>query len=125
MRREYPATSAARIVAGGGLAHPPRPAAAQAREEKLAVLRVAENRAARHHEGGDGAQLRNDLPCLIESSHVGVAGGERAIGRGEVRLVLDREEELWYCLVEAPAEEMREADYVENCAKPAARAEAQ
>jgi len=65
---------------------------AQTREEKFAVLGVAVRSAARHHNGGDGADLRDHLSCLVEPAHMGVARGENAIGLWLARIDLDREE---------------------------------
>ena len=52
----------------------------------------------------------DDLARVVEPSHMRVAGGEKAIGYREARIVLDREEQLRHRLVEAPAEEVRGAN---------------
>ena len=62
---------------------------------------------ARHDHRGDGAQPRDDRLRVVEPTHMGVAGGEITIRLGEVRIFLDREEQLRHRLIEAPAEEMR------------------
>src|SRR6266481_3195361 len=54
-----------------------------------------------------------------------IAGGEKAMRLREVRIILDRQEQLWQGLVEAPTKKQRHADRTENLAEPAARAEAQ
>jgi hypothetical protein len=46
-----------------------------------------------------------------ESAHLRVTGGEKAIRLRGAWILLDREEQLWRCLAEAPAEEMRGAYY--------------
>src|SRR6266481_5385448 len=56
---------------------------------------------------------------------MGIAGGEKAMRLREVRIILDRQEQLWQGLVEAPTKKQRHADRTENLAEPAARAEAQ
>jgi hypothetical protein len=45
-----------------------------------------------------------------------VAGSKMAIRRREVRSLFDRQQELRYCLFEAPTEEVCSADYGTNCA---------
>ena len=91
-----------------GLAHAASPAARRRPDRKSSrcsgFRRIA---SVRYHDRGDGAQPRDDLSRVIEPSHMRVAGGEKAIRVREVRIVLDREEQLRHCLVEAPAEEMR------------------
>src|SRR3984893_16709277 len=86
----------------------------QARQVKLAVLRVPPRRDARREERGDCAQPSNGGAGLIELTHMGVAGSEVAIRRREIRFVLDRQEELWYRLVEALPLEMRGSDHIVN-----------
>src|SRR4029077_13048214 len=41
---------------------------------------------------GDVAQALDDISCLVEPSHMGVAGGEPAIGDRKGRGLLDRQE---------------------------------
>ena len=81
----------------------------QARQQKLAVLGVPEGYRPRHDKGGDGAQSSDDLPCVLKPTHMRVAGGEKAVGLRTGRILLDREEQLWHGLIEAPADEMRDA----------------
>ncbi len=73
----------------------------------LGVPKVA---GVRYHDRGDGAQPRDDLSRVVEPTHMGVAGGEKAIRARKARILLDREEQFRHCLIEAPSEEMREAD---------------
>ena len=54
----------------------------QARQKQLAVLGVPHVAGIRHYRRIDGAQSLNDFSRLVEPSHVGVAGGEIAIGIG-------------------------------------------
>src|ERR1700756_1704343 len=53
------------------------------------------------------------------------AGGEIAIWCRETRIVLDSEKQFRQRLLEAPAEQLCGANYIENLAKPAAWAETQ
>ena len=78
---------------------------AQAREVKLAMPGVPLVGAVRYHDRSDGAQPRNDLSCVIEPTHMGVAGGESAVRRREARIILDREKQFRHCFSEAPTEE--------------------
>src|SRR5208282_3177714 len=98
---------------------------AQARQVELAVLGVPVLAEVRYHERRDGAQPRDDLSRVVEPTHMGVAGGERAIRAREAGILLDREEQLRHRLIEAPAEEMGVAYLQERRADPGARTEAQ
>src|SRR5215472_14028837 len=53
---------------------------AQARQQQLAVLRVAIRQGAGHDHSGDRAKLTDNRACFVESAHVGVAGGEKTVG---------------------------------------------
>ena len=75
-----------------------------------------------YHDRADGAQPRDDLSCRVEPSRKSVAGGEIAIWRREISVVLYREEELRYRVVEAPTNKMRTADHIETPTKSSARA---
>ena len=88
------------------------------------MLRVAELQDTRRYDGCDSAQPSNDLSRLVETSHVGVARGEKAVCRREARIFLDRELELRYCLVEASAKQMSSANRRERRTYRRARAEA-
>ena len=61
----------------------------------------------RHHGSADGAELLDDFLCFSDASHVRIAGGEIAVRRREGRIVLDREEQFRYGLIESPSQEMR------------------
>ncbi len=89
------------------------------------MLGLAELDAARHNQGRDRAQPRDNFTCLVEPLQMGITGGEKPIWLRKVRPVLDREEELWDRLVEAPAYEQRTANHAENRANSATRAEPQ
>jgi hypothetical protein len=65
---------------------------AQSRQEQLAVLGVSQIAGVWHHDGGDGAQARDDISRLAELSHMGVAGGEKAMSPRVAWVLLDREE---------------------------------
>jgi hypothetical protein len=54
----------------------------QAREEQLAVLRVARVVGSRHHERSDGAQPSDDRSRVIEPPHMGVASGQKLYWTG-------------------------------------------
>ena len=56
---------------------------------------------------------------------MGVAGSEKAIWLRGAWTILDREEQLWRCLIETPAEEMRGAYYGELVTDAGAGTEAQ
>jgi NAD(P)-dependent dehydrogenase (short-subunit alcohol dehydrogenase family) len=43
---------------------------------------------------------------------MGVAGGKNPVGRREIRVLLDREEQLRDCLIEVPSEEARGVYYI-------------
>ena len=65
----------------------------------------------RQNQGrGDRAQLGDDFSCVVEPTHMGVAGGEMTIRLWVTWILLDREEELRHCLIEALAKEMRAAN---------------
>jgi hypothetical protein len=83
--------------------------AAKRRPEELAVLRVPEEAGVRYHDGGEGVRLRDNLSCVVEPAHMRVAGGEIAIRHRVARMFLDREEQLWHRLIEAPSVERRGA----------------
>ena len=74
------------------------------------MLKVPERRAARYHDRGQGPQPLDDLSGFVEQTHVGVAGGEKAMRLRVGRILLDRGEELGHRLIEAPAGEMRSTD---------------
>src|SRR5712671_3424831 len=84
---------------------------AQARQQQLALLDVPQEAGVRYDDRSNGAQPRDDLSGVVESTHMGVAGGEKAIRLRVAWILLDREEEFRYCLIEAPSEEMRGAYY--------------
>jgi hypothetical protein len=79
----------------------------------------------RYYSRVKGPQLRDDFACLVEPTHMRVAGGKNAIRVLETWILLDREQQFRHCLIEAPAEEMRDAYIEERCADSGARAEAQ
>jgi hypothetical protein len=54
-----------------------------------------------------------------------VASGKITIECWEAWIVLHREEELRESLIEAPAEQKRSANYIEDLTKPAVRTETQ
>src|SRR5215469_2652080 len=79
-----------------------------------------------HHQMGDGAQPFDHISRLVEPAHMRVAGCEPAVGWRIVRVVLDREQEPWYRLIEVPAQEMVGTNYLVSCAGGGgARAETQ
>src|SRR5215472_2033135 len=88
------------------------------------MLGVAELEDTRRYDGCDSAQPSSDLSRLVETSHLGVARREKAVCRREARVLLDRELELRYCLVEASAKQMSGANRRERRPYPRARAEA-
>ena len=83
--------------------------AQQTGQQQLAMLGVLQKADARYHDRSNGAQLLDDLSRVVEPTHMGIAGGESAVGGRLAWIVLDREEQVRYCLFEAPAVEMRGA----------------
>src|SRR5262249_31149986 len=67
----------------------------------------------RHDYRIDPKQSRDDFSCVLEPSHVGVAGGEVAVSIWGAWIPLDREKELRRRLVEVTAGEERATDYRE------------
>jgi hypothetical protein len=66
-----------------------------------------------------------DLSCVVEPTHMRVAGGEKAIRVWMGGVLLDRQEQFRHGLCEAPAEKMRVAYLKERRADSRPRAEAQ
>src|SRR5689334_11484943 len=60
----------------------------------------------RYHDGGNGLQARDDLSCIVEPTHMRVAGGEKAVWLRAAWILLDREEQLRHGLIEASAVQM-------------------
>ena len=75
---------------------------AQARQIKLALLRVSVWCDARHHDGGDRVQPHDNLSRFVEPPHMRIAGSEITMRLRVARIVLDREAEFRHCLIEAP-----------------------
>ena len=65
----------------------------------------------------------SDLSCVIKPSHMRVAGGENAIRPWIALILLNREDQVWQCLLEAPSEEMGDAYYSGLRADAGARTE--
>jgi hypothetical protein len=89
------------------------------------VLGVSQEAGVRYHDRGDRAQPLYDFSCVVEPTHMGVAGGEIAMRLRVARILLDRKEQFRHCLIELPAEEMRGAYHTERRADPGAGTEAQ
>src|SRR6266852_6274685 len=53
---------------------------------------------------GNGPQPLDDLSCVFEPTHMGVAGSEIAVRGGEARILLDCQKELWLSFSEALAD---------------------
>ena len=68
------------------------------------MLRVPQIAGVRYRGRGNGPQSLHDLSCVVEPTHMGVAGGEDAMWEREGGIVLDRKEQLRHCLIEATAE---------------------
>ncbi len=97
-----------------GLAHVASPAASRRPDRKSSrCSRVPQMADVRHHDRRDGPQPRDDLSCVVEPTHMGVAGGEISDTVREAWILLDREEQFRHSLIEAPADEMCRADYNE------------
>jgi hypothetical protein len=80
---------------------------AQARQQQLAVLGIAQVAGVRNHDTGNGAQALDDLPRLVEPADMRVAGGENPIRVRMARILLDREEQFRNRLIEAPVPRAR------------------
>ena len=79
----------------------------------------------RYYDRGNDPQPLDDFACVVESTHMGVAGGQNAMRVRLARILLDREEQRRHCFIEAPTDEMREAYYNKRRADAGARTEAQ
>src|SRR5271170_4532639 len=90
----------------------------QARQIQLAMFGVAIGRDSRCQERGNCLNPSDDLPRLIDPSHVGIAGSKCPIGGWKIRIVLDRQDEFRNRLIETPAQEQRGADHREDRAEP-------
>jgi len=77
---------------------------APARKVQFALLRPRIAHRDRDRIGRYRAQPFDDGAGLIEPTHMRVAGRESAVRRREAWILLDRQEELRYRLVEAPAD---------------------
>jgi hypothetical protein len=97
----------------------------QARQEKLTVLGVPILAGVRYHDAGNAPQPRDNLSCIVEPTHMSVAGREKAMRRREAWILLDREEQLRHGIIEAPSEEMRHTYRKERRADAGAGTEAQ
>src|SRR5215831_3998962 len=78
-------------AAGVWLMRPPPPPAAG----PTGIARDASRSAVagvRYCDRGNGAQPRGYFPCVVEPTHMGIAGGEIAIRLWESGIFLDREE---------------------------------
>src|SRR5215813_5164583 len=89
------------------------------------MLWVPQVAGVRYHDRGNGAQARDDLSRVVEPTHVGVTGGEKAIRLREAWTLLDREDQLRLCLIEAPSKKMRGAYHGERRADAGAGTEPQ
>ena len=87
-------TALKRPEAGGQLSRRLVGRQAQARQEKLAVLGVAQMQNARHDLRGDGAQSGDDRARFVEPAHMGIARGEKAVWGGKAWVVLNGQEQL-------------------------------
>src|SRR5580704_1928801 len=97
----------------------------QAGSVELPMLGIPQIGEVRYHDAGDGLQPRDDHSRFVEPSHMGIAGCEVPIRVGEAGVLLDREQQLRDCLIEASRIKMRGADCEESPADPGARAEPQ
>jgi hypothetical protein len=52
-----------------------------------------------------------------------VAGGQVSILKWKARILLDREEELWYCVIKTPIEKLRDTDRRDSSSYPGAWAQ--
>src|SRR5215469_12871739 len=71
---------------------------------------IADIGKALQHAGREGAEALDDFPRLLEASHMGITGGEKAVGRRVGRKLLKRSEERRRCLLVSLVEKLRDAD---------------
>src|SRR5262249_40093395 len=95
------------------------------RQEELKVRGAPQRTGGREHQRRDDTQARNDFPRFRTPSHMGIAGGEIAVGVGVAGIILYRKKQVWSRLVETLRGEMGGADDVERAADAGARAKAQ
>src|ERR1700730_6233366 len=77
------------------------------------MLRISElKRPTHHHLGRDRAQPRDRRTRLLEQPHMSIASRKITVGVGENRHALDRNPQLWDCLLETTAEEQSGTDQV-------------
>ena len=70
------------------------------------MFRISELRVGRNHSGSNSLQPSDDIPRLVEPAHMGVGRSKETIGSRVVRIFLDCEKKLLYCVVIAPADEI-------------------
>ena len=75
---------------------------AQAGQVKFSMLRITQEVCVCDHDRGDGAQPLDDLACVLEPTHLRIAGGKIAIRNREAGILLDRQEQVRHCLIEPP-----------------------
>jgi hypothetical protein len=63
---------------------------AQARQKKLAVLGLTEIAGTWYHRRGDGPEPCDYISCVVQLTHMSVAGGQKSIRLWEARVSLDR-----------------------------------
>ena len=69
------------------------------------MLGVPQEAGVRYHDRGNGAQPRDDLSCVVEPTHMGVAGGEiRDTTAGKLGSSWIARSSFGTRLIEAPAE---------------------
>src|SRR5262249_33522041 len=82
-------------------------------EKQLLVLWIAERQVVWHHVGSQHAQPVDHLTRVVESPHMGIAGGQAPVGPWPRRRLLHRHAQRGCCLVEAAAGEVRDSQYPE------------
>src|SRR5215469_1553485 len=89
------------------------------------MLGVPQVAGIRDDDSADTAKPLDDFLRLGQAPHMGIAGGEIAVGRREGRIVLDREKQLRHGLIKPPSQKKRLAYQRKRRANPSARTETQ
>ena len=67
-------------------------------------------RGIRDHHGRKNSQLLDDCSRFVQSTHMCVTGGEKAVGRNPAWLLLQRPEQHRPCFLKPPGKEVTHAD---------------
>src|SRR5690349_5716714 len=85
----------------------------QTREIQFALVAVPQVAHVRYQSRCDGPQPRDDIPCVIQPTHVSVAGSEISVWLRVTCIVLDRKEQRRHRRIKSPGKEIGATDYAE------------